>query len=81
MMQTVSVTEGSGLGSYLPGKLLQTAFSVTLSYVIQLLVFSGGSIAETTICLSVILSLIAVLFVFLTVKMKIRGRNPVKIGV
>ena len=30
-MQTVSVTEGLGLGSYIPGKLLQTALSLTLT--------------------------------------------------
>ncbi len=33
-MQTLSVTEGLGLGKYLPGKLLQTAISLLLSWLV-----------------------------------------------
>ena len=40
-MQTLSVTEKLGLGSYLPGKLLQTLISLMLAFGVQA-IFLGG---------------------------------------
>lgn len=43
-MQTISVTGNLGTGYYFPGKILQCLFSILLSYILQMLLFSGSDI-------------------------------------
>lgn len=45
-MQTVSATSGLGLGMYLPGKLLQSAFSAALSLLISPVLFEDVVISD-----------------------------------
>ena len=81
MMQTASVTGSLGLGYYLPGKLLQMAFSIILSFIAQMAIFHPTDKMANASFLPVVLSVFIMVFVILGVKKKIRARNPVKVGV
>ena len=74
-MQTVSVTQGLGTGSYLKGKILQTGISAVLAMLISLILFPSE---PSNLCAAVLISAvltIALLIKFLHIK-KNNSRNP-----
>lgn len=72
-MQTASVVKDLGIGSYLTGKLIQTAVSVTLAYLIQGWIFPQGHCLPVNYLLPMGLCLIIFLFTKNTVAF-CRGR-------
>lgn len=77
-MQTASVTQGLGLGMYLPGKAIQTVFSLLLSCICQMLLFP----AEQQLYLSwSAVMLLAVCVLLILVMLKKSSRNFLKAAV
>lgn len=74
--QTFSVTTGMDSSLYLPGKLLQTVFSILLSALVQSLFFGQEGIA-----LSPAVPACLLVLPFFLGKIRNRGRNPAAAGV
>ena len=70
-MQTVSVTKNLGTGFYIPGKLLQTLFSVTLSCILQTFIFPYDSQASITKLHIILLVVSTTLTVYLFQRKKV----------
>ncbi len=68
LMQTAGVTEGIGLGMYLPGKLLQTCAAFPLSCLVQFFLFPNGK------TIPVWLPLLACI-VYMILCLKLRRKN------
>lgn len=81
LMQTSSVVGTLGLTDYLKGKGLQALFSLILSYFLQFFLLGPADRISYPIVHTVILAVLFLVLASIAVKMKIRGRNPVKIGV
>lgn len=81
LLQTSSVTDKLSLRYHLAGKLLQTVFSILFSLLSQQLIFCSEDKLDISFLLPAFLSVTLIFFAFLGVKLKFRGRNPVKIGV
>lgn len=63
-MQTVSVTKKTGLGLYIPGKVIQAILSFYAAYIIQYFVFSDGDIWHLNMITLVIPLLILLVSVY-----------------
>lgn len=81
LMQTASVTGSLGLGLYLPGKLLQTLFSILLSWLVQWLLFPATEKVDLSLSMFLILGFTVTILVAATGKRKIRGSIPQLFGV
>lgn len=81
LMQTASVTGSLGLGLYLPGKLLQTLFSILLSWLVQWLLFPATEKVDLSPIMFLFLGLTVVIPVTITRNRKIRGSIPQLFGV
>ncbi len=80
-LQTMSVVGGLGMGIYLKGKLLQSAISLTLSWVLQRLFFSAGVRIELSGFGILFLMLILVFSFVFAVKRQKKGSNYPLVGV
>ena len=74
-MQTVSVTKGSGLGLYLPGKALQTLISVELSFLAQIFFLPANECYQIPLYFHVLLITFLIILLYSLKKSKIRSRN------
>lgn len=63
-MQTISATEGLGLGAYLPGKLMQSCFSALLSWITVIILGECETKLFWPLC--ILFSIIAVFLIFRT---------------
>ncbi len=81
LMQTASVTGNLGLGLYLPGKVLQTLFSILLSYLVQWICFPNPEKAGISPVIVLFLGVSATLILLRIGKKKIRGSIPQLFGV
>ena len=80
-MQTVSVTEGLGLGYYLPGKLLQGLISLFLSAFLQSLVFPAEERTYIPAIWLIGTVIILSLSIIVLHKFEKRSSNPAAVGV
>ena len=80
LMQTVSVTNGLGLGMYIPGKILQLLISTVFACIIQWFLFPTGRY-EIAPAVAAICGILLPIFTLLLRKNEIKGRNPVEVGV
>jgi hypothetical protein len=71
LMQTSSVTSQTGLGMYLPGKLLQTSISLILAVIVQNMLFD-----QTQTGIFLILPLLTLLFLIFIIFYRNTSRNP-----
>lgn len=81
LMQTVSVTAKPGLGSYIPGKLLQSCISFLLSALAQLLLFPEGSRWRIPTGILSAVSAFLLISVLAVRKKQNRGSIPGPVGV
>lgn len=70
-MQTISVTEGLGTGWYFPGKVLQTAFALLLSIIVQPVLFRRTEAVIPPLHVFVGLLFFLLLFMFLLRRKKV----------
>lgn len=70
-MQTLSVTEGLGSGWYLPGKLLQTVFSLILSSWTQMFLFNSENSVEISVTSLFLLAVITALGIYSSTNKKV----------
>ena len=80
-MQTASVCTKIGLGQYVPGKILQSMISVFSCFLMQYFLLPSGERIDISPHIFILLVCILFATVLIAVKPKIRGRNPVSIGV
>ena len=71
LMQTSSVASQTGLGMYLPGKLLQTSISLILAVIVQNMLFD-----QTQTGIFLILPLLTLLFLIFIIFYRNTSRNP-----
>jgi len=70
-MQTLSVTEGLGIGWYFPGKVLQTVFSLMLSGIAQLMLFSAEDRVDISVPIIILTISAAATVQYLITKKKV----------
>lgn len=67
-LQTISVTEGLGIGLYFPGKLLQSLISTF--FIVAFLQISGQNLLANTICIAIILLFLLFFVIHLYIRKK-----------
>jgi hypothetical protein len=79
LMQTISVTERTGLGMYFPGKIIQSATSLLIAYPVQKLIFPKNqhSTLSSMPLIAVSISIIIITYIKLKKSCSIREYNSV----
>lgn len=80
-MQTVTATQGLGLGCYLPGKILQTFISVVLAFLCQLFFFPREDVVTIPLSFGTAVPLLIALGAIVLREIKNRGSILARTGV